>query len=157
MISKSNLSVVTLWLCLFVAADIVCADSIDFDSDAIIGRWTTERGSIVQVEKSGEQFFGVIISVAKPTVEQREEVDRENPENIGKEQPDFDTQDKIGVQVLYGIEFQGKGVWKGTFYNDRRHKNFNAKLTLEDKDNLRVRITALVEKKQTVAWTRLKD
>jgi uncharacterized protein (DUF2147 family) len=144
-------------MCFLLLTDVISADLDVFDSDSIAGRWATDRGSIVQVEKSGEQYFGVIIAVAKPTLVQREEIDREDPENIGKAQPDFDTQDMVGVQVLYGVEFQGKGVWKGKFYNDRRHKNFNAKLTLEDEDTMRVRITALVEPKQIVAWTRLKN
>ncbi len=128
----------------------------EFDVDAITGRWTTDRGSIVQFEKSGEQYFGEIIAVAAPTLEQREEIDRENPENVDKEQPDFDTPDMIGVLVLRSLEFKGKGVWKGKVYDYRRHKNFNAKLTLEDRDTMQIRINAFAEEKQVVLWTRLK-
>jgi uncharacterized protein (DUF2147 family) len=158
---RSFLVILLSAVCLPVAVHSGTGKSSDIGDDAIIGRWTTERGSIVQVEKSGEQLFGLIIAVAKPTPEQREEIDREDPENIGKMQPAFDTRELVGVQILYGLEFQGmskgRGVWKGTFYNDRRHKNFNAKLTLEDRDNLSLRITAFAEPKQKLAWTRLAD
>jgi len=142
---------------LILNVDLVFADPVEFDADAIAGRWTTDRGSIVQFEKSGEQFFGVVIAVAEPTLEQREEIDRENPENLEKNQPDFDTPDMIGVLVLRALEFQGKGVWKGKFYDDRRHKNLKAKVTLEDRDNMRIRINAFVEEKQLVLWARLKE
>ena len=147
---------IRLLLCLLIAADFAVADSVDLDVDVIAGRWMTERGSIVQIEKSGEQYFGVVVAVAQPTLEQREEIDRENPENFDKEQPDFDTQDMVGVQILRGLEFKGKGVWKGKFYDDRRHKDFTAKITLEDENTMRVRINAFVEEKKTVSWTRLK-
>lgn len=141
---------------LFLNTGLVSADPAEFIADAIAGRWTTDRGSIVHFEKSGEQYFGEIIAVAAPTLEQREEIDRENPENVDKEQPDFDTPDMIGVLVLRSLEFKGKGVWKGKFYDYRRHKNFNAKLTLEDRDTMRIRINAFAEEKQVVLWTRLK-
>ena len=148
---------ITLLLCLYSVTQVVSAvESGEFSADAITGRWTTDRGSIVQFEKSGEQYFGEIIAVAAPTLEQREEIDRENPENVDKEQPDFDTPDMIGVLVLRSLEFKGKGVWKGKFYDYRRHKNFNAKLTLEDRDTMRIRINAFAEEKQVVLWTRLK-
>ena len=148
---------ITLLLCLYSVTQVVSAvESGEFSADAITGRWTTDRGSIVQFEKSGEQYFGEIIAVAAPTLEQREEIDRENPENVDKEQPDFDTPDMIGVLVLRSLEFKGKDVWKGKFYDYRRHKNFNAKLTLEDRDTMRIRINAFAEEKQVVLWTRLK-
>ncbi len=141
---------------LFLSTGLVSADPAEFSADAIAGRWMTDRGSIVQFEKSSERYFGVIIAVAEPTLEQREEIDRENPENFDKPPPDFDTQDMIGVLVLRGLEFKGKGIWKGKFYDDRRHKNFNAKLTLEDRDTMQIRINAFAEEKQVVLWTRLK-
>ena len=62
----------------------------------------------------------------------------------------------IGVLILRGLEFRGKGVWKGKFYDYRRHKNFNVKLPLADRDTLRLRIKAFAEEKQVVLWTRLK-
>ena len=139
---------------LVLNSGLVFADTAEINADAIAGRWTTDRGSIVQFEKSGELYSGVIIAVAKPTPEQREEIDREDPENFDKVQPDFDTPDMIGVLVLRGLEFRGKGVWKGKFYDDRRHKNFNAKLTLDDRDTMRIRINAFIEEKQLVLWTR---
>ena len=148
---------ITLLLCLYSVTQVVSAvESGEFSADAITGRWTTDRGSIVQFEKSGEQYIGEIIAVAAPTLEQREEIDRENPENVDKEQPDFDTPDMIGVLVLRSLEFKGKDVWKGKFYDYRRHKNFNVKLTLEDRDTMRIRINAFAEEKQVVLWTRLK-
>ena len=148
---------ITLLLCLYSVTQVVSAvEPGEFSADAITGRWTTDRGSIVQFEKSGEQYFGEIIAVAAPTLEQREEIDRENPENVDKEQPDFDTPDMIGVLVLRSLEFKGKDVWKGKFYDYRRHKNFNVKLTLEDRDTMRIRINAFAEEKQVVLWTRLK-
>ena len=146
---------ITLLLCLYSVTQVVSAvESGEFSADAITGRWTTDRGSIVQFEKSGEQYIGEIIAVAAPTLEQREEIDRENPENVDKEQPDFDTPDMIGVLVLRSLEFKGKDVWKGKFYDYRRHKNFNVKLTLEDRDTMRIRINAFMEEKQLVLWTR---
>jgi uncharacterized protein (DUF2147 family) len=148
---------ITLLLCLYSVTPVVSAvEPGETSADAIAGRWTTDRGSIVQFEKSGQQYFGEIIAVAAPTLKQREEIDRENPENVDKEQPDFDTPDMIGVLVLRSLEFKGKGVWKGKFYDYRRHKNFNAKLTLEDRDTMRIRINAFAEEKQVVLWTRLK-
>jgi uncharacterized protein (DUF2147 family) len=148
---------IALLLCLYSVTPVVSAvEPGETSADAITGRWTTDRGSIVQFEKSGEQYFGEIIAVAAPTLEQREEIDRENPENVDKEQPDFDTPDMIGVLVLRSLEFKGKDVWKGKFYDYRRHKNFNAKLTLEDRDTMRIRINAFAEEKQVVLWTRLK-
>ena len=148
---------ITLLLCLYSVTQVVSAvESGEFSADAITGRWTTDRGSIVQFEKSGEQYIGEIIAVAAPTLEQREEIDRENPENVDKEQPDFDTPDMIGVLVLRSLEFKGKDVWKGKFYDYRRHKNFNVKLTLEDRDTMQIRINAFAEGKQVVLWTRLK-
>jgi uncharacterized protein (DUF2147 family) len=62
----------------------------------------------------------------------------------------------IGVLVLRSLEFKGKDVWKGKFYDYRRHKNFNAKLTLEDRDTMQIRINAFAEEKQVVLWARLK-
>ena len=148
---------IALLLCLYSITPVVSAvEPGEFSADAIVGRWTTDRGSIVQFEKSGEFYSGVIIAVAKPTPEQREEIDREDPENFDKVQPDFDTPDMIGVLVLRSLEFKGKGVWKGKFYDYRRHKNFNAKLTLEDRDTMQIRINAFAEEKQVVLWTRLK-
>jgi uncharacterized protein (DUF2147 family) len=139
---------------LVLNSGLVFADTAEINADAIAGRWTTDRGSIVQFEKSGELYSGVIIAVAKPTPEQREEIDREDPENFDKVQPDFDTPDMIGVLVLRGLEFRGKGVWKGKFYNDRRHKDLKAKVTLDDRDTMRIRINAFIEEKQLVLWTR---
>ena len=148
---------ITLLLCLYSVTQVVSAvEPGEFSAAAITGRWTTDRGSVVQFEKSGEQYFGEIIAVAAPTLEQREEIDRENPENVDKEQPDFDTPDMIGVLVLRSLEFKGKDIWKGKFYDYRRHKNFNAKLTLEDRDTMQIRINAFAEEKQVVLWTRLK-
>jgi uncharacterized protein (DUF2147 family) len=150
---------IILLTALSIVIGTVVADTSEpeFDVDAITGRWVTDRDSIVLIEKARDQYFGVVIAVGQPTAEQREEIDREDPENFGKLQPEFDTQALVGVQILHSIEYRDKGVWKGKYYDDLRHKNFNAKLTLENENTLQVRANAFVEEKKTASWTRLRN
>lgn len=132
------------------------------EADAILGEWNTAPGDhgfgTVKIEKVNGKFKGTIVSLSEPNYPADDEegmggqpkLDRNNPSNSLKTKP------IIGLELLKGFEYAGKGKWKnGTIYDPENGKTYKCKITFEDKDTLNVRgYIGFSLLGRTTKWTR---
>ncbi|MGB1248523.1 MAG: DUF2147 domain-containing protein [Chitinophagales bacterium] len=120
--------------------------------NALVGVWynTDKSAKIEIIEKSGK-FYGNIIWLEDPLMDDgTPKINLNSPEKSDQDDP------IIGLQILWGFEDDGDGVYKdGKIYDPENGKTYKCKMTLEG-DELDVRgyigIPALG---RTENWTRV--
>ena len=101
------------------------------------GLWHTEdKSAKVQVETCGDNLCGSIVSLEEPLDDKgNPKTDAENP------QPELRDRPIEGLKIVWGLEDSGDGeTWKdGKVYDPESGKTYNAKITLEDENSLKLR------------------
>ncbi len=121
-------------------------------TDDILGEWRTEsRESIIEIYRDGGSYSGKIVWTENPNEENGQpKRDVLNPDP-GKRNNTF-----IGTVIMTGFTFDNDETWKdGKIYNILSGKTYNAQVTLEDANTLKMRGylgTPLFGK--TVTWKR---
>lgn len=137
--------------CLFIAPAVAQEPESKTEADAILGTWLMpDNEATVEIFKCGEKYCGKIIELAAPLEDGKPKTDKKNPDKELQSRP------LIGLQILTDFKHDGKSEWKdGKLYGHKKGKMLSAKLTLEEKDILKVRVSLGMMKK-TMAWTRSK-
>jgi len=111
------------------------------DADAIVGQWVTacKKGRI-EIAKENGKYYGALIWTSEPVYPADDKEagkpkrDRHNPDPAKRHRP------LIGVRILNNLEHTGGNRWaKGVIYNSETGKTYQCRLTLVDKNRLKVR------------------
>lgn len=115
----------------------------DSGADDIIGIWATDKAEAhVEIFKDENGYSGKISWLKEPFFADDDEggmagepkVDRENP------QPELRQRSIIGLQIMDGFRYDGKGRWSsGTIYDPENGKTYKCKIWLTRSGNLKVR------------------
>ena len=129
------------------------------DGDAILGVWVSEDGKgHIEITKDGGEFSGKIVWLKEPTYP-ADDPEPGTPRH-DRNNPDKDKQSRpiMGLQVLGGFQYDGKGTWsKGTIYDPDNGKTYKCKMTMDNADTLRVRgFIGVSLLGRTAVWTRFK-
>lgn len=102
----------------------------------IAGVWKTagDDPAKVQIYAVGDQFYGKIIWLDKPTLNGKERADALNPDKTKR------MQNIVGLQILSGFKFNGSDSWNsGTIYDPKSGKTYSCAITFKDQKTLKVR------------------
>lgn len=101
------------------------------------GLWNTEDDSAqVQLESCGDELCGRIVWLEDPTDDEGDPLtDAENPE------PELRDRPIEGLEIVWGLQPDGDGgTWEdGKVYDPESGKTYNAKVTLEGENTLKLR------------------
>jgi len=111
------------------------------DGDDVVDQWVTEDAkSRIEIFQERGKYAGKIVWLKDPVYEEGDPEegvivhDRENPDKNKRDRP------ILGLRMLEGFEYAGKNLWKkGTIYDPENGKTYKCKMTLEDRNTLRVR------------------
>ena len=137
---KRNLVVVMIVL--FAALSAMAGDG-----DAIVGVWATDpegEGGQAHIEISavGDEYSGKIVWLEEPLYTADDEDGEVGEPKIDKNNPDpaLQTRPIMGLQLMEGFKYDGKGTWKkGTIYDPDNGKTYKCKVRLGDDGVLNVR------------------
>ena len=137
---KRNLVVVMIVL--FAALSAMAGDG-----DAIVGVWATDpegEGGQAHIEISavGDEYSGKIVWLEEPLYTADDEDGEVGEPKIDKNNPDpaLQTRPIMGLQLMEGFKYDGKGTWKkGTIYDPDNGKTYKSKVRLGDDGVLSVR------------------
>ncbi len=124
---------------LTAAAPTVAAQSLPAPAQAYLGDWRAvddesgEARAVVRLYEDGGQLFGRIVQVL-PTR-------REPTPNFGCRScvGEFAGADLRDIPIVRDLEWQGEGFGGGHIYDPRSGRRYNAALTLDGENRLRVR------------------
>ncbi len=100
------------------------------------GVWVLSDGRVtVRVHKCGSTLCGNIAALKEPIskIDGKPKVDRENPAPALRKRP------LIGLAVMTGMKSGGAGTWTGKIYNPDDGKTYPASLTLDGRNNMKVK------------------
>lgn len=138
---------------ILLAAALLAAQSSGGTSapDAVLGTWRTEvRNGIVAIQRCGASLCGRLVTSdgmkADPTL-----TDRNNKDAALRGRP------LRGLTILSGFKPAEGGVWSdGRIYNAEDGKTYDARLTPDGPDRLKVRGCVFVPLCKTQTWTRVR-
>lgn len=122
-------------------------------ADDAIGLWQTSSKDPAKVEiyKSGDKFYGKIIWLKYPLLENgKTKTDINNPDKTKRSNP------IVGLLIFQNFKFDGKKEWKdGTIYDPESGKTYSAYFYLSDKNTLKIRgYVGISVFGRTETWTR---
>ena len=121
--------------------------------DDILGTWLIteddEAVEKVEITKCGDFYCGKIVWLKAQDESDTPVTDLKNKADDLKDRP------LVGLEVLQSYQFDGEDTWRdGKFYAYRKGKTVSPKLTLIDKDHLKIQVKILFVKKSFV-WERV--
>jgi len=99
--------------------------------ETYVGKWQIEGGSIIEIYRNGDLFFGRIHKrTANPT---------SNLNGLDNKNPNKDLQHRVlvGMDILNNLKFEDNELSDGTIYNADSGKTYDVKLWI-DQDNMDV-------------------
>ena len=129
--------------------------SDDITADGIVGVWLIETdeeatGKVEIYEQDG-LYHGKIIW-AKPSAETGEP-----PLDVKNKKDELKSRPLEGLEIMWDYKFNGVDSWEeGEFYAYKKGRTASPKLTLIDKDHLKIQVKILLFKK-TFVWPRVQD
>jgi uncharacterized protein (DUF2147 family) len=136
----------TLLVLGFVMAGPAIAGDPVYDTDAVLGVWSTEPNddggySHIEVYQAGDKYQGRIVWLSSPVYGDDEaegtpgqpRADHQNSEESLKGRP------LLGMDLMSEFEHNGKNKWEdGRIYDPESGKEYRCKVTLKDPDTLEV-------------------
>ncbi|AXT49767.1 DUF2147 domain-containing protein [Aquimarina sp. BL5] len=113
-------------LTLLLLLTCICISSIK--PETYIGKWRIEGGSIIEIYKDGDRFFGKINKRAKKPISNLNGLDNKNP-NLELRQRQL-----LGIDILNDLSFEDGELSGGTIYNADSGKTYTVKVWI-DSDN----------------------
>ena len=135
------------------------------DGDAILGTWATdpegEGGQAhIEIYLERDTYAGKIVWIEEPVYGADDEDGEEGEPKVDTNNPDPAQRSRpiMGLTLMEGFEFDGKGTWKkGTIYDPDNGKTYKCKLRLEGEGVLNVRgYIGISMIGRTSQWTRVK-
>ena len=121
-------------------------------ADKILGTWLTEEGkSNVVIFKKEGKFYGKIIKLKEPMENDKEKIDKNNPEGH------LQKRTIVGIQVLKGFAYEDGEYEDGTIYDPENGKTYSCVIKFTDSNTLDVRgYIGFSWIGRTTVWTRIK-
>lgn len=103
--------------------------------DAILGYWyTADRDARFEIYKCGEEYCGKMSWLEEPNLPSGQpKVDDKNPE------PSLRSRPLLGLVLMRGFRYDGDNAWNGRIYSPEDGNTYKCRLSLADKDHLKVR------------------
>lgn len=125
----------------------------EVQADDIVGTWLIEEDGNpvekIEVYKCDSFYCGKIVWINNPDSSHTPALDKKNKNEELRNRPLLD------LEIVKSYKFDGKDCWKdGELYAHRKGKTVSPKLTLIDKDHLKIEIKLLFFKK-SFTWKRL--
>ena len=126
-----------------------------FKADDLAGTWMTEDGGAkIRIFKCDKNYCGRIVWLKEPNRDGKPKLDRENPDDAQKSRP------VMGLQMLWGFEFDGDDVWSGGYiYDPKSGKTYKCKITLTE-EGKRIKVRGYIGISligRTAEWTRVQE
>src|SRR5215204_1957148 len=104
-------------------------------ADDIVRIWLTagKEPAKIQVYKSGQKYYGKILSLKNPLKNGKPKMDENNPDKSKR------NQQIIGLVILADFEFDDDEWDAGKIYDPESGKTYSCFLTLKDRSTLKVR------------------
>ncbi len=104
-------------------------------ADDIVRIWLTagKEPAKIQVYKSGQKYYGKIVSLKNPLKNGKPKMDENNPDKSKR------NQQIIGLVILADFEFDDDEWDAGKIYDPESGKTYSCFLTLKDRSTLKVR------------------
>jgi len=120
--------------------------------DGIIGVWIIEReddpSEKIEIYSRDGLYYGKIIWIEPNGSIDEPHLDIKNKDEELRNRP------LLGLEIMKNFKFDGDKTWKdGKFYAHTRGKTVSPKLSLVDKDHLKIQVKILFVKKSFV-WER---
>lgn len=137
-------------LCLLFFFSVATASEVK--PDDIVGVWLIEEDGEavekVEIYRCEEKYCGKIVWLKSQEATDNPVTDEKNKSEELRNRP------LLGLEVLQGYEFDGESTWRdGKFYAHRKGKTVSPKMTLIDKNQLKIQVKILFVKKSFV-WKR---
>ena len=152
----------------FVAAVIIvffaAAPLLAADGDTILGLWATDPDggggqAHIGIYAVGDLYSGKIVWLEEPLYTAGDEDGEEGEPKVDKNNSDPALQSRpiMGLQLMKGFKFDGKGTWKkGTIYDPDNGKTYKCKVRIGDDGKLNVRgYIGVSMLGRTSLWTRV--
>lgn len=113
-------------------------------ADQIIGIWVVPGGSKIEINKTGDKYYGTIIWMKTPR------------NDVHNKTVSLRSRPLVGAQVALSLTFS-ESAWYGELYEPETGATAEARITLKSQDNLEVRAMrgpSLLG--HSVVWTRSK-
>ena len=102
------------------------------DSSAIEGLWLNETGEyVVQIYHDSDIYNGRIVWLADSL-----DIFNKPLRDVMNNDPELRSRLVMGLNVLYGFEYDNEAWRHGKVYNFKNGNDYNAKLKLDDEGNL---------------------
>jgi uncharacterized protein (DUF2147 family) len=134
------------------------------DGDAILGVWATDPDgnggqAHIEIYAVGDHYSGKIVWLEEPLYTAEDEDGEEGEPKIDRNNPDPDLQSRpiMGLELMQGFKFDGKGTWKkGTIYDPDNGKTYKCKVRIGGDGELNVRgYIGVSMLGRTSVWTRV--
>lgn len=125
----------------------------EVQADDIVGTWLIEEDGIpvekIEVYKCDSLYCGKIVWINNPDSSKSPALDRKNKNKELQNRP------LLNLEILKDYKFDGEDCWKdGKLYAHRKGKTVSPKLTLIDKNHMKIEIKLLFLKK-SFTWKRV--
>ncbi|GGX31183.1 DUF2147 domain-containing protein [Aquimarina muelleri] len=107
--------------CLFVSSSSV-------SSDTYIGKWKITGGSVIEIYKEGNFFYGKIDKRAKNPISNLNGLDNNNPLKELQKRP------LLGMIILDKLVYEDGALSGGTIYNADSGKSYSVKVWINNED-----------------------
>ncbi len=105
--------------------------SSNINSDSYIGKWEITGGSIIEIYKNGDIFYGKIYKRAENPRSNFNGLDNKNPIKELQKRP------LLGMNILNELKYKDGALSGGTIYNADSGKSYTVKVWI-DSDNTNV-------------------
>ena len=104
-------------------------------ADDILGVWLTsgKEPAKIQIYKSGQKYYGRIVSLQNPLNNGKPKMDINNPDKLKR------NQQILGLIILIGFEFDGDEWNDGKIYDPESGKIYSCYLSIKNESALKVR------------------
>ncbi|PKV51621.1 uncharacterized protein DUF2147 [Aquimarina sp. MAR_2010_214] len=102
--------------------------SSSVSSDTYIGKWEITGGSVIEIYKDGDYFFGKINKRAKRPLSNLNGLDNKNP------QKELQGRVLLGMNILENLSYKDGVLSGGTIYNADSGKSYIVKVWINSDD-----------------------
>lgn len=127
---------IVIFISILSTFNISSYNSINSNSNAIVGTWLTGSGKgKVKITQNGNLFEGTIVWLKDPLVNGKPDLDDLNPQKELRSRP------VMGIKVLTGLKYNtSSGKWEeGTIYDPENGKFYSCNISQVDDKKIHLR------------------
>ena len=113
---------------LFVAISLYILVTPTIHPKNYIGKWQIEGGSIIEIYKNENKFYGKIFKRAEKPISNLNGLDNNNPDHSLRSRP------LLGMDILNDLHFEDGELIGGTIYNADSGKTYTVRVWIKGED-----------------------